>query len=72
MFDELVEIDAEQFERKAQMLTVNEGVLQAKQMVVVVLVIFAIELWDISKRAIDTDWEIDAPNLTQKPPSYSG
>lgn len=55
MFDELIEVDAEQFERKTQMLTMNEGVFQAKQVVVVVLVIFAIELWDISKRPTDTN-----------------
>lgn len=48
MFDQLIKIDTEQFKCETQMLTVDEGVLETKQMVVIVLVIFAVELRGIS------------------------
>lgn len=44
LLDELVEVDAEELEGKTEMLAVNEGVLQAQEMVVVILIVFAVEL----------------------------
>lgn len=38
LLDQFVEIDAQQFEDKAQMLPVNKGILQSQEMVVVILV----------------------------------
>jgi hypothetical protein len=57
LLNELVEVDTKQFESKTQMLTVNECVFQAKQMVIVVLVILAVQLWGISRRSTDQNWE---------------
>lgn len=42
LFDELVQIDTEQFKHQAQMLSVNECVFQPQEMVVIVLVQFAV------------------------------
>jgi hypothetical protein len=44
LLNELVEVDTEQFERKTQVLTVNKCVFQTKQVVVIVLVVFAVQL----------------------------
>jgi len=56
LFDELVKVDAEQFKRKTQMLTVNKCVLQTKQVMVVVLVVFAVQLWGMSGCSNDKEW----------------
>lgn len=47
LLDELVQVHTEQLEDKAKMLLVYEGVFQAQNMMVVVLVKFAVELWHI-------------------------
>jgi hypothetical protein len=44
LFDQLVQIDAEQFENKTKMLSVDEGILQTQNVVIIVLVKFCIEL----------------------------
>lgn len=44
LLDELVEVDTEELKGKAEVLAVNEGVLQAQQMVVIILIVFAVEL----------------------------
>lgn len=44
LLDQLVEVDTEEFESKAKVLAVNEGVLEAEQVVVVVLVVLAVQL----------------------------
>ena len=44
MLDELVQIDAQQLEYQTKMLAMDEGVLESKKMVVVVLVELRIEL----------------------------
>ena len=44
LFDQFVEIDAEQFEDQTKMLSMNEGIFEPKQVVVIVLVQFAVEL----------------------------
>lgn len=53
LFDQLVKIDAEQLKGQTQVLLVNKGIFQSKQMVVVVLVVLAVELYnlDISRRS---------------------
>lgn len=71
LLDELVEVDAKQFERKAQMLPVNECVLEAKQMVVVVLVVLTVELWDVSRCSTNEMRGKNKPDPKQKPPSCS-
>lgn len=38
MFDELVEVDAEKFKNKAEMLSVNKSILQTQDVVVIVFV----------------------------------
>jgi hypothetical protein len=43
LFDQLIKINAEQFECETQMLTVDECVLETKQVMVVILVILAVE-----------------------------
>lgn len=49
LFDQLVEIDAQQFENKAQMLPVYERVLQTQDMVVVVLVELRVQLYIVNQ-----------------------
>ena len=44
LFDELVQVDTEEFENKAKMLPMDEGVLQTKNMVIVVFVELRVEL----------------------------
>ena len=44
LLDELVQIDAQQLEHQAQVLAVDEGVLESQEMVVVVLVQLGVEL----------------------------
>jgi hypothetical protein len=44
LFDQLVQINAEQFENKTKMLSVDEGILQTQNVVIIVLVKFCIEL----------------------------
>lgn len=47
LLDQLVEVDAEQFKGKAEVLAVDEGVLQTEEVVVVVLVVLAVQLWRV-------------------------
>lgn len=56
LFDQLIKIDTEQFKCETQMLTVDECVLETKQMVVIVLVIFAVELRGISEGSNQKGW----------------
>ena len=44
LFDQFVQVDAEEFECQAEMLSVDEGILESQEVVVIVLVIFTIEL----------------------------
>ena len=44
LFDQFVEIDAQQFENQAKMLSMNESIFQSKKMVVVVLIELCIKL----------------------------
>lgn len=44
LLDELVEVDTEQLKCQAQMLTMDEGVFQPKEMMVIILVVLAVEL----------------------------
>lgn len=44
LLDQLVEVDTEQLKGKAEVLTVDEGVLQTEEVVVVVLVVLAVQL----------------------------
>lgn len=44
LFDELVQVDAQQLEDQAQMLPVNECILEPEQMMIVVLVELGVEL----------------------------
>jgi hypothetical protein len=44
LLDQLIKIDTEQFKDQTEMLPVDESILQTKQVVVVVLVIFAVKL----------------------------
>ena len=44
LFDQFVEIDAEYFKDETKMLPVDEGVLEPKEMMIVILVQFPIEL----------------------------
>ena len=46
LLDQLVKVDAEQFETQTEVLPVNEGILQPKEMMVVVLVKLVVELQD--------------------------
>lgn len=47
LLDELVQVDAEQFEDETQMLAVNKGIFETEKMVVVVFVEFGIELVEV-------------------------
>lgn len=44
LLDELVKVHAEQLKHQTQMLPVNEGIFQAQNVVVIVLVVLAVEL----------------------------
>lgn len=44
LLDQFVKVDAEEFEGEAQMLTVDEGVLQAEKVMVIILVVLAVQL----------------------------
>lgn len=44
LLDKLVKVDTEQLKCKTQVLSVNKSILQAKQVMVVVLVILAVQL----------------------------
>lgn len=48
LFDEFVQVHAQQLEDQAEMLAVDEGVAESKEMVVVVLVEFAVDLGRVS------------------------
>lgn len=48
LLDQLVQVDAKKLEHQAQVLPVDERVLESQQMVVVVLVEFRIELCFLS------------------------
>jgi hypothetical protein len=58
LFDQLIKINAEQFECKTQMLTVDECVLETKQVMVVILVILAVELRGVSEHSDNKDWRL--------------
>ena len=45
LLNELVQVDAEQLEDKAEVLLMDEGVFKAQDVVVVILVEFAVELY---------------------------
>lgn len=75
LLDEFIEVDAEEFEGKAKVLAVDERVLQAEQVVVVVLVVFAVQLWRLCVRIAANDaiqLTVDLPDPTLRLPSYSG
>ena len=44
LLDQFIEVDAKQFEHKTEMLSMNKCVFQSEQMVVIMLIKFAIEL----------------------------
>ena len=72
LLDEFVEVDAEKLERETQMLPVNESILEAKEMVVIVLVVLAVELQRVSGRSTAPPNMMEGlPDLTQRLPSYS-
>jgi hypothetical protein len=48
LLDQFIQIDAQQFEHQAEMLSVNECILQPEEVMVVVLVEFRIELPEVS------------------------
>jgi len=44
LLDELVQVDAEQFEDETEMLAVDEGIFEAEEVVVIVFIELCIEL----------------------------
>lgn len=44
LLDQLVQVDTEKLEGEAQMLTVDEGILQTEEVMVIILVVFAVQL----------------------------
>lgn len=62
LFDKLVKIDTEKLEYEAEVLSMNEGVFQSKEMMVVIFVEFLIKLEkvsnNLSRRAHSTVYQI--------------
>jgi hypothetical protein len=57
------------------MLAVDEGVPEAKKVMVIVLVQLGVELYSLVRRRIKTEHgkeQVGIPSPRQKPPSYSG
>lgn len=44
LLDELVKVDAEKLEGETQMLTMDKGILQTEEVMVIVLVVLAVQL----------------------------
>jgi hypothetical protein len=77
LLDELVQVDAEQFEDETQMLAMNKGIFETEEMVVVVFVEFCVELVRVSTQDKPSKSQGGfgvgyVPDQAQKLPSYSG
>lgn len=73
LLDEFIKVDTEKLKCQAEMLPVDKGVFESQEMVVVVLVILAIELWERGScqwGATKRD-QGSLPNPTLRLPSYS-
>lgn len=76
LLDQLVKVDAEKLEGKTQVLTMDEGILQPEEMVVIVLIVLAVQLrgGEIGEPLAQMWVTMDMwclPDPTQKPPSCS-
>ena len=68
LFDQFIQIDAEKFKHEAKMLAMDKRVLQPEEMVVIVLVVFAVQLGkesvECQKFTLDTGtYQIQHGNL---------
>lgn len=75
LLDKFVQVDAEQLEDEAKMLSVDKGVFQSEKMVIIVFVELRIELFCYIKSAQANNHRMEGeiiPSRAQTPPSYSG
>lgn len=76
LLDQLVKVDTEKLEGETQVLTMDEGILQTEEMVIIVLIVLAVQLWggEIGEQLAQMWVTMDMrrlPDPTQKPPSCS-